>query len=117
MTIAIPEATLIVTLTALGLQTLSNIVIRKMVDLKKEKRLRTEVAAFDKELREAISKKDKEKDNNKDNVIPPNFVPPQQPSTNVAPGSAGLPRSVRDIPAGNPTSRQPFTNEESACVR
>ena len=62
-------------------------------------------------------KKEKEKDNNKDNVIPPNFVPPLQPSTNAAPGSAGLPRSVKDIPAGNPTSRQPFTNEESACVR
>ena len=71
-------------------------------------------------------KKDKEKDNNKDNVTPPNFVPSQQPSTSAAPGSAGLPRSVRDIPAGNPSTRQPsatqtakviFTNEESACAR
>lgn len=60
--IGIPESTVIVTLTALALQTLSNIVIRKMVDLKTEKRLRTEVAAFDKELREAIQKKDKEKE-------------------------------------------------------
>jgi iron complex transport system substrate-binding protein len=70
--------------------------------------------------------KDKEKDNNKDNVTPPNFVPPQKPSTNADLGSAGLPRSVRDIPAGNPTSRQSsatqatkamFTDEESACAR
>ncbi len=62
MRIGIPEATLIVTLTALGLQILSNIVIRTLVDLKREKRLRNEVAAFDKELREAISKKDKDKE-------------------------------------------------------
>jgi iron complex transport system substrate-binding protein len=71
-------------------------------------------------------KKDKEKDNNKDNVTPPNFVPPQHPSTSAAPGSAGLPRSVRDIPAGNPATRQPFatqatkamfTNEEPTCAR
>ena len=58
----IPESTLIVTLTALGLQTLSNLIIRRMVDMKREKRLRTEVAAFDKELREAVQKKDKEKE-------------------------------------------------------
>jgi len=62
MKVGIPEATLIVTLTALGLQILSNIVIRLLVDLKKEKRLRTEVAAFDKELREATLKKDKDKE-------------------------------------------------------
>ncbi|MDA4122078.1 MAG: EMC3/TMCO1 family protein [Thaumarchaeota archaeon] len=62
MRIGIPEATLIVTLTALGLQILSNVVIRTLVDLRKEKRLRNEVAAFDKELREAISKKDKDKE-------------------------------------------------------
>ena len=62
MKVGIPEATLIVTLTALGLQILSNIVIRLLVDLKKEKRLRSETAAFDKELREAIQKKDKAKE-------------------------------------------------------
>ena len=60
--ISIPESTVIVTLTALCLQTLSNLVIRRMVDLKTEKRMRTEVAAFDKELREAIQKKDKDKE-------------------------------------------------------
>jgi len=62
MTVHIPESTIIVTLTALGLQVLSNIVIRLLVDLKREKRLRTEVAAFDKELRAAITKKDKERE-------------------------------------------------------
>jgi len=65
-----------------------------------------------------LERKDK-KDNNKDNVTPPNFAPPQQPSTNASPGSAG-------IPVGNPTTRQPsatqatktmFTNEEPACAR
>ena len=62
MNVGIPEATVIVTLTALGLQILSNIVIRLLVDLRKEKRLRTEVAAYDKELRAAIAKKDKDKE-------------------------------------------------------
>ena len=62
MNAGIPETTVIVTLTALGLQIVSNMVIRLLVDLKKEKRLRTEVAAFDKELREAMLKRDKEKE-------------------------------------------------------
>ena len=62
MKVGIPEATLIVTLTALVLQIISNIVIRLLVDLKKERRLRTEVAAFDKELRAAMTKKDKDKE-------------------------------------------------------
>jgi iron complex transport system substrate-binding protein len=65
-----------------------------------------------------LDRKDK-KDNNKDNVTPPNFVPRPQPSTNADLGSAG-------ILAGNLTRRQPsaeqsteamFTNEESACAR
>jgi uncharacterized membrane protein (DUF106 family) len=60
--IGIPESTLIVTLTALGLATLSNIAVRLLVDLKKERRLRREVGAFDKELRAAITKKDKAKE-------------------------------------------------------
>ena len=62
LNIGIPETTLIVTLTAIGLGFVSNIATRLLVDLKKEKRLRQETAAFDKELREAIQKKDKAKE-------------------------------------------------------
>ncbi len=60
--IMIPESTVIVTLTALGLAVLSNMAVRLLVDLKKERRIRKEVTAFDKELREAITKKDKAKE-------------------------------------------------------
>jgi uncharacterized membrane protein (DUF106 family) len=60
--IGIPETTLIVTLTAIGLGFVSNMATRLLVDLKKEKRLRAETMAFDKELREAITKKDKAKE-------------------------------------------------------
>ncbi|MDA4134451.1 MAG: EMC3/TMCO1 family protein [Thaumarchaeota archaeon] len=60
--IGIPETTLIVTLTAIGLGFASNIATRLLVDLKKEKRLRAETSAFDKELRQAIQKKDKAKE-------------------------------------------------------
>jgi uncharacterized membrane protein (DUF106 family) len=60
--ITIPESTLVVTLTAIGLATLSNLVIRRLVDLNKERRLRREVGSFDKELRAAIAKKDKAKE-------------------------------------------------------
>ncbi len=58
----IPESTALVTLTAVCLATLSNLVVRRMVDLNKERRLRREVAAFDKELRNAVLKKDKAKE-------------------------------------------------------
>ncbi len=57
-----PEATLIVSLTAIALGLMSNVATRFLVDLKREKRLRTETQAFDKELREAIQKKDKAKE-------------------------------------------------------
>lgn len=60
--IQIPEATLIVSLTAIALGLMSNIATRFLVDLKREKRLRAETMAFDKELREAIQKKDKAKE-------------------------------------------------------
>jgi uncharacterized membrane protein (DUF106 family) len=62
LNIGIPETTLIVTLTAVGLGFASNVATRFLVDLKKERRLRAETAAFDKELREAIQKKDKAKE-------------------------------------------------------
>ena len=58
----IPESTLIVTFTAIGLALLSNMAIRLLVDLNKERRLRREVTAFDKEWRGAITKKDKAKE-------------------------------------------------------
>ncbi|MGA2664714.1 MAG: EMC3/TMCO1 family protein [Nitrososphaerales archaeon] len=60
--LGIPEATLIVSLTAIGLGFMSNVATRFLVDLKKEKRLRAETAAFDKELRQAVMKKDKAKE-------------------------------------------------------
>jgi uncharacterized membrane protein (DUF106 family) len=60
--IPIPESTLLVTLTAVGLAVLSNVAVRLLVDLNKERRIRREVAAFDKELRDAMTKKDKVKE-------------------------------------------------------
>jgi uncharacterized membrane protein (DUF106 family) len=60
--IPIPESTLLVTVTAICLAIFSNIAVRLLVDLKKERRIRKEVGAFDKELREAITKKDKAKE-------------------------------------------------------
>jgi uncharacterized membrane protein (DUF106 family) len=60
--IPIPESTVLVTLTAIGLACLSNVAVRLLVDLSKERRLRREVSAFDKELRQAVLKKDKAKE-------------------------------------------------------
>lgn len=40
---------------------MSNVATRLLVDLKRERRMRAEVAAFDKELREATASKDKDK--------------------------------------------------------
>jgi len=62
LSIAIPESTLIITVTAISLGFLSNIATRLLVDLKKERRMRAEVAAFDKELKEAIANKEKDKE-------------------------------------------------------
>jgi uncharacterized membrane protein (DUF106 family) len=62
MSLAIPESTLIITLTAVSLGFLSNVATRFLVDLKRERRMRTEVAAFDKELKQAVADKDKEKE-------------------------------------------------------
>jgi uncharacterized membrane protein (DUF106 family) len=60
--IGIPESTIIITLTSVGLAVISNLAVRLLVDLNKERRLRREVTAFDKELRQAMQKKDKEKE-------------------------------------------------------
>jgi uncharacterized membrane protein (DUF106 family) len=40
---------------------MSNVATRFLVDLKRERRMKAEVAAFDKELKEAVASKDKEK--------------------------------------------------------
>jgi uncharacterized membrane protein (DUF106 family) len=41
---------------------MSNVATRLLVDLKRERRMRGEVAAFDKELKEAVANKDKDKE-------------------------------------------------------
>lgn len=62
MSLAIPESTLIITLTAISLGFMSNVATRLLVDLKKERRIKAEVAAFDKELKEAVANKEKDKE-------------------------------------------------------
>jgi uncharacterized membrane protein (DUF106 family) len=57
----VPEATLIVTLTSIGLGLVTQIVTRTVVDLNKERRMKAEVNAFNKEKREATTKGDKVK--------------------------------------------------------
>jgi uncharacterized membrane protein (DUF106 family) len=55
----LPEATLIVTLTSIGLGLVTQFVTRSVVDLNKERRMRAEVNEFNKEKREATLKQDK----------------------------------------------------------
>jgi len=62
VSIAIPESTLIITITAVSLGFMSNIATRLLVDLKKERRIKAEVAAFDRELKQAVADKDKDKE-------------------------------------------------------
>jgi uncharacterized membrane protein (DUF106 family) len=62
VSLAIPESTLIITLTAISLGFMSNVATRLLVDLKKERRIKAEVAAFDKELKEAVANKEKDKE-------------------------------------------------------
>lgn len=62
MAIQIPEFTIIVSLTAIGLGILSNIATRLLVDLRTERRMRKEVAEFDKELKGAMAAKDKQRE-------------------------------------------------------
>ena len=54
-----PVSTVIVTLTAVGLGLVTQVVTRRVVDLGKERRMRAEVNAFQKEKREATAKGDK----------------------------------------------------------
>lgn len=56
-----PDSTVVVTLTSLGLGFITQVVTRRVVDLNKERRMRAEVNAFNKEKREATLAKDQVK--------------------------------------------------------
>jgi len=62
MTLPIPLSTFLVTLTAVGVGLVSNLLTRRFVDLKKERRIKAELNAFNKELKAAVRAKDKEKE-------------------------------------------------------
>ncbi|MBI3022566.1 MAG: DUF106 domain-containing protein [Thaumarchaeota archaeon] len=49
-------------LTAIGLGLASHTATRLLVDLKREKRIKQEIAEFDKELKDAVLKKDKQRE-------------------------------------------------------
>ena len=57
----IPQATFIVTLTSIGLGLITQLVTRRIVDLKAERRMKAEVSAFNKEKRDATAAGDKSK--------------------------------------------------------
>jgi len=57
----LPESTVVVTLTSLGLGFFTQLVTRRFVDLNAERRMKAEVNAFNKEKREATLAKDKAK--------------------------------------------------------
>jgi uncharacterized membrane protein (DUF106 family) len=57
----LPESTFVVTLTSVGLGLLTQVVTRSVVDLDKERKMRAEVNAFNKEKRAATLAKDKNK--------------------------------------------------------
>jgi len=57
----VPEATLVVTMTSVGLGLVTQLVTRRVVDLDKERRMKAEVNAFQKEKRDAQLKDDKVK--------------------------------------------------------
>jgi uncharacterized membrane protein (DUF106 family) len=57
----LPESTVVVTLTSLGLGLLTQLVTRRFVDLNAERRMKAEVNAFNKEKRQATLAKDKAK--------------------------------------------------------
>jgi uncharacterized membrane protein (DUF106 family) len=59
--ITIPGSTLLVTITAIGLSLITQLVTRRVVNLDAERRMRAEVSAFNKEKREAALAKDKAK--------------------------------------------------------
>ena len=57
----LPESTMVVTLTSVGLGLFTQLVTRRFVDLDAERRMKAELNAFNKEKREAQIAKDKEK--------------------------------------------------------
>lgn len=57
----IPEATFIVTLTSVGLGLITQLVTRRVVDLNKERKMKAEVNAFNKEKKDATTAGDKAK--------------------------------------------------------
>jgi uncharacterized membrane protein (DUF106 family) len=59
--VTIPESTLLVTMTSIGLSLVTQLVTRRVVNLDTERRMKAEVSAFNKEKREATLKKDKAK--------------------------------------------------------
>ena len=59
--LTLPESTYLVTLTSIGLSLLTQVVTRRVVDLDKERKMKAEVAAFNKEKREATLAKEKAK--------------------------------------------------------
>lgn len=59
--VSIPESTLLVTTTSIGLSLVTQLVTRRIVDLDAERRMKAEVSAFNKEKREATLAKDKAK--------------------------------------------------------
>jgi uncharacterized membrane protein (DUF106 family) len=59
--ITIPESTLLITMTAIGLSLVTQLVTRRVVNLNAERRMRAEVSAFNKEKRAATIAKDKAK--------------------------------------------------------
>jgi uncharacterized membrane protein (DUF106 family) len=59
--ISIPESTLLVTMTSVGLSLVTQLVTRRVVNLEAERRMKAEVSAFNKEKRAATLAKDKAK--------------------------------------------------------
>src|SRR5713226_5686684 len=62
MTYPIPLSTLLVTLTAVGVGLVSNLLTRRFVDLNAERRIKAELNAFNVELKAAVKSNDKEKE-------------------------------------------------------
>jgi uncharacterized membrane protein (DUF106 family) len=60
--LAPPTSTLILTVTAVGFAIVSNVMIRRFVDLNAERRARAEVNQWTKQLREAVKNKDKKEE-------------------------------------------------------
>lgn len=59
--ISIPDSTFLVTLTSIGLSFLTQLVTRRVVNLDAERRMKAELASFNKEKREAAAANDKAK--------------------------------------------------------